>query len=145
MGFIAMLFGVVGTLFVVLFALVGAAIFVTLYVMCAIGISAMANRRGFSDRRILAWIPFANYYLIGLMQPELTLFGQKLTQMQVILPVAGVVAFLGFVPLVGWLVPPLVYALVGAASFPLFKNYTKDNTLLHAIFWPVGYFLLRNK
>lgn len=141
----AFIFSVFGVLTAVVAAIFGSVILVGLYVLLGIGLSAMATRRGFYEKRYFAWIPFAQYYLIGLMVPELNLFNQKLTPMRVILPVAAVISCCGWIPVVGWLLPSAFYALVAYTSFQLMRDVTGENTLLYAIFWPIGYFLIRNK
>ncbi len=132
--------GVIG----IIMTLVG----VTLYVISSIGLMGFAKNRGI-DNAWLAWIPIGNLYLIGRMFPGgVTLWGSRLQSLEVLLPAAAGAAILaGFLPFIGFvgrLISLALYLLLVYLCNLLFREYRPGNSLVYAIFFPIGFFLLRS-
>jgi len=122
---------------------------IVFYVLKSIALTTMASNRGV-ENPWLGWIPVADLYIAGTLLGEMDLFGYRLTNLGLWVPVVyvgGVV--LGLIPVIGILfsIALLVFAVI--FTYNLFKLYT-DQAILFTVLsiflglWPVFLFVVRN-
>lgn len=124
-------------------------VFLVFYVLKSIGIMTLASNKGI-ENAWLAWIPVADLYIAGSILGEMDLFGNRLDNLSLWLPVimlAGVV--LGQIPFLGFLIglASMVFFLIFA--YNLFNLYSPNQAALYTILsiiglWPVFIFIIRN-
>jgi len=137
MGFLLGLgFGII--LFFGLFA-------IATYVLFALALMTMANKKGI-ENAWLAFLPIANMYILGKILGELDLFGNKIEQPEMVLPLITLASFalsgLGFI---GSLVSLAVFVVTLIAYYQLVEQYKKGNGVLYVVLLvllaPVGAYL----
>lgn len=138
-----------GALFVVFLILV------ICYVLSAIGLYKIAVAKGFHDKAFLAWIPFGNLYLIGLMVVEIDFFGMVIPRLELVLPLAsiGVSMVSGSLSMLGD-IGPIISSLLGLVMFifsllvhaVLFGEFDWSLRWVWAFFAnPIGYLVIGSK
>ena len=86
------------------------AIIIAIYVINALALYTLAKNNGYENMSILAWIPFANMYLFGLLSGDIELFkkqkleGNILGILLAVLPIVTGFPVLGFFALIAFLV-----------------------------------------
>lgn len=113
------------------------------YIAFAIGLMTMAQRRGL-ENVFLAFIPIAQLYLLGQIIRELKLFSYVIPSPEIVLPAASLAAiFLGWFPLIGWLIPLANFVLILGAYYTLYMIYAPENAMIYTILSPfIGPFLI---
>lgn len=125
------------------FAFVAFLIGLIFYLAFAFGLMTIAKRRGI-DNAFLAFIPFAQLYILGQVIRELKIFSYDVPQPELVLPIAALVAsFGGAIPLIGWLLPLANLVLLLGAYYALYEIYSPGNALIYTILSPfIGPFLV---
>lgn len=122
-------------------------IVVPLWILQAIGLSKMAKNRGI-ENSWLAWIPIANYYLIGkMLNGKLDLFGKKFDKPELIFPVAMFgLGLLSNIPFIGFLFWLAALALSILVNIQVFRQYRPQKEVLYGVLgaFLIGYFICRN-
>lgn len=122
-------------------ALLAAGLFVLFFVMLillayipfSIGLYRMAMKCGV-DNPWLAWIPFANLYVVGLIIRELRFQNYEVPKPEMVLPLALLVYMvLSGIPFIGFLVWVAFMALMLLATFRLFTIFKKDSAMLFTL------------
>lgn len=125
MGFLLGL-GVGIVLFFGLFAIVA-------YVLFALALMTMANKKGI-ENAWLAFLPIANMYILGKILGELDLFGNKIEQPEMVLPLITLASFVlsnfGFI---GSLVSLAVFVVTLIAYYQLVEKYKKGSGVLYVL------------
>ena len=116
--------------FVILIAII---FFIVLYVLMALGLSTLANNNGYSDKAILAWIPFANLYLLGLMSGDARIFNSFDLQADMVGIILAVGPLLGAIPIVGFFLSIAYFIILIYAYNNLFKKIDSSNATLMTI------------
>ena len=86
------------------------AIIIAIYVINALALYTLAKNNGYENMSILAWIPFANMYLFGLLSGDIELFkkqkleGNILGILLAVLPIVTGFPVLGFFAWIAFLV-----------------------------------------
>ncbi len=120
----------------ILVLLFGLAIFiglVVIYVFTALALKTMADHRNI-ENSWLAFVPIANFYIIGLLIGKITLAGYTIEQTELVLPAvlaAGI--FLNSLPVIGSLISLLGTAASLIAFYHLFKKYAPENAVLYTV------------
>lgn len=122
---------------------------VAFYVLKSIGLMTLATNRGI-ENPWLAWIPIADLYIMGSLVGEMDLFGYRLTNLGMWVPV-GVLGgmVLGMIPFLGILVSLALMVFMIMFIYNLFKIYTESAvlyTILSAVLGllPIFLFMIRN-
>jgi len=122
---------------------IGVIIGIVAYILTAIGLYAIAKNRGM-ENPWLAWIPIAQFYIIGAIVKELK-FGDSFTipKMELILPLGALaIAVLGWIPVLGWLLG-IAYAVIAIYSlYILYKKYVPEQAVLYTILSAIGLFAI---
>ena len=133
----------------VLFTLLWVVLAIAAYVLMALGLYTIAKNRGM-ENPWLAWIPIAQFYIIGVIVRELK-FGTAFTipRMELVLPLGCLAsAILGGIPVLGWLIG-VAYAVVWVYSlYILYQKYVPEQALLYTILFflsPIFIFVIRKK
>jgi hypothetical protein len=150
-------FGLFSFLFAILRFVIGAIVaiaFIACYIVYSISLRSVAIHQGHEQNSVLAFIPIAQWVLIGLIQQEITLFNKKISNLALIFPLVLVSPVSGFIvsliPLIGWLFGWLVGLLLLIAAVVFFvlvnieimKKYEPRYAIVYGIFSPIGYFLI---
>jgi hypothetical protein len=107
--------------------------FIAVYVFSAIALKTMADNRNI-ENSWLAFVPIANFYLMGLMIGRVTIGNYTVDQPELVIPgimVANI--FLGAFPLVGGLISLLATAAGLFAFYQLYKQYAPENAILYTV------------
>ena len=129
--------------------IIGVILGIAAYVFTALGLYAIAKNRGM-ENSWLAWIPIAQFYIIGDIVKELK-FGNSFTipRMELVLPLGALAAaILSWIPVLGWLVG-IAYAVVAVYSlYILYKKYVPEQAVLYTVLFflfPIFIFIIRKK
>lgn len=107
------------------------------YIPFSIGLYRMAMKCGV-ENPWLAWIPFANLYVIGLIIRELKFQNYDIPKPELVLPAAAALNFIiGNIPFIGQLYGLAVLLLTGLALYRLNMIFKKDSALLFTLLWLV--------
>ena len=126
---------------------------VLLHLLFSYSLYTMAKKRGMPNPW-LAWIPVANFYCVGKMTGDINIFKLKLTNMEIILPLAFALFIgLAYVPLVGFILSAAGLLVLVIAMHKLYMTFDQENafilTILTAILpyfaAPVIMFIYRGK
>ncbi|WP_054695194.1 hypothetical protein [Syntrophomonas palmitatica] len=122
---------------------------IVFYILKSIALTTMAANRGI-ENPWLGWIPVGDLYIAGTLLGEMELFGYRLTNLGLWVPVAYVGGtILGMIPVIGALfsIALLVFAVI--FTYNLFKIYSTQAVLFTVLsillcLWPVFLFVVRN-
>ncbi len=129
----------------VLFLLIG----IVFYVLKSIGLATLAANKGI-EMPWLAWIPVADLYIAGAIVEEMYVFGYRITNLALWVPVIFCgSALLNTIPLVGWIIAVVVFIFAIGFTYNLFSIYSEYATLFTVLsiflcLWPVFIFVIRN-
>jgi hypothetical protein len=120
---------------------------IAVYVLSSLGLYAIAKNRGM-ENPWLAWIPIAQYYVIGTVVKELDFGSFQIPKMELILPLGALaVAVLSWIPVLSWLLW-LAFAVIAIYSlYILYKKYAPNQALIYTILFflfPIFIFVIRN-
>jgi hypothetical protein len=124
-------------------------IFLVLYVLKSIGLMTMAANKGI-ENAWLAWIPAADLYIAGSILGEMDVFGNRLDNLGLWLPVVMiggcVLAIIPFIGIIFSLAMMLFFLLF---AYNLFNLYSPEQATLYTILsifglWAIFIFILRN-
>lgn len=124
-------------------------ILVAFYVLKSLGLQTLAANRGI-ENPWLAWIPIADLYIAGAIVGEMDLFGYKLDNLAMWVPVAALAGMvLGLIPFLGILFSLALAVFMIMFFYNLFKMYTESAVLYTVLsvvlcLWPVFIFIIRN-
>lgn len=103
------------------------------YIPFSIGLYRMAMKCGV-ENTWMAWIPFANLYVVGLIIRELKFQNYEVPKPEMVLPAA---AFIGMIinriPFIGSLYGLALAALMLLALYRLFTLFKKDSAMLFTL------------
>jgi len=112
------------------------------YVLKAIGLYRIAQRKGFAHAW-LAWIPFAQTYLYAeIIGPELKIGTVKIPQfpwiyVAIIYGSTFIAGILSLIPVIGWILSALLGPAIYAASiyvmYRFFKIFEGDNAIINTV------------
>lgn len=123
--------GSLGALAGVLF-IIGIAVIVLVivgWVLKSLGLASLAERQGIQNSG-LAWVPFADLYILGSLKDEIDVFGSRISNMKMILPIAaGVYIILCFIPFINYLGTVAFWALLTMFLYNFFPMYTSQGIL----------------
>jgi len=134
-----------------IFTVIGVVLGIAAYILTALGLYAIAKNRGM-ENPWLAWIPIAQFYIIGAIVKELK-FGESFTipKMELVLPLGALgMAILGWIPVLGWLLG-IAFAVVAVYSlYILYQKYVPQQAVLYTILsciglFPIFIFVIRKK
>ncbi len=120
-----------------------------LYVFKSIGFMAMASHKGI-ENAWLAWLPIADLYIAGLIVEEMEIFGIRINNLSLMLPVIMVgSAILAFIPVVGQIISLAVFIFFLFYLYRLFSIYSPSQATLFTVLsilclWPIFIFMVRN-
>lgn len=109
-----------------------------LYVIGSYATMVMAQRRGI-ENAWLAWIPFGNMYILGLIIRDCDIGTFNVNKLEMVLPIAMAASMvLSGVPLIGSLISLAVFILYIFVSVKLFKMYAPENVVLYTVLSCIG-------
>ncbi len=115
-----------------IFAVIGVIIAIVLYIFFALSLSKLAKKRGM-EMPWLAWVPVAQFYLIGLMVKSVKVSTFEIPKLEIVFPVAFLVyLILGAIPVLGFLIFIAYYALMIIILYNLYNQYTPEKAKLYA-------------
>jgi len=127
----------------VIFTIIGVILGIAAYVLTALGLYSIAKNRGM-ENPWLAWIPIAQFYIIGAIVKELK-FGTSFTipKMELVLPLGCLaVAILSWIPVLGWLIS-IAYAVVAIYSlYIMYQKYVPQQAVLYTVLSCIGLFAI---
>ncbi len=142
-GAAAILAGLAGFLFVLV------AVLLVFYVLKSIGLMTMAANKGI-ENAWLAWIPIADLYIAGSIVEEMDLFGNRLTNLGMWLPVIMVGGMIiGIIPVIGTIISLAAFVFFLMFSYQLFSMYSPSQAVLFTVLsilglWAIFVFVIRN-
>ena len=74
------------------------------YALTAYALMRIAENHNI-ENPFLAWVPFANYYILGKLVGRIRLFDREITNMQWVLLAGSFYPIIIAIPLVGWALP----------------------------------------
>lgn len=122
---------------------------IVFYVLKSMGLMTLATNKGI-ENPWLAWIPIADLYIAGAIVEEMDLFGYKLDNLAMWVPVAALAGIvLGLIPFLGILFSLALAVFMVMFFYNLFKMYTESAvlyTVLSVILGlaPIFLFIIRN-
>jgi hypothetical protein len=132
----------VATVLIVVFALI-ALIYIACWVLHSLGFIEVAKRSPHANKAWMAWVPFCRQYLLGLLVPEVRVGALQLNSFPLFLAALPVALVLhSILSVLTWLV---VYTLLVFVNLEIFRRYRPKDAVLLAIFYPIGYFIIRNQ
>lgn len=106
---------------------------IALYVIHALALMKMATNRNI-DNAWLAFIPFANFYIIGLLVGKQSLAGYEIDKPEFVLPLAALGGFmLTGLPLIGFFFSVVSIIAATLALFWIYKLYIPESAVLYTI------------
>ena len=124
-------------------------IFLIFYVLKSIGLMTMAANKGI-ENAWLAWIPVADLYIAGSILGEMDVFGNRLDNLGLWLPVVMVGGcVLAMIPFIGMLFSLAMMLFFLLFTYNLFNLYSPEQATLYTILsifglWAIFIFILRN-
>ncbi|MBN2851199.1 MAG: hypothetical protein JXQ23_00525 [Clostridia bacterium] len=127
--------------------------FIGFYLLFSYGLFTIANKRG-DKNAILAWIPIANFYLLGTFIGDFDIAGKPMKNVEVLLPVAVVLYYVfGSIWYIGYLLAAVCLLFIIYALYTYYRNavpekalfYTIISAILPTISIPVIFFLIKDK
>jgi hypothetical protein len=118
----------VGVGFGVLMAIVG----ITAYVLFSFGLMTLAKNKGI-ENAWLAWIPIGNLYILGKIVERVSIGSWEIPRLDIVLPIAGAVMWLGVIPVIGWLISIALLVLAGFVLHKLFSKYRPEQAVLYTV------------
>ncbi|MDR2670096.1 MAG: hypothetical protein LBC26_00030 [Oscillospiraceae bacterium] len=116
-----------------------------LWVLYALGFMEVAKKSPYAKFAWMAWVPVCNYYLLGLLVPDPYIGKFKVNQFSVMLAALAGVMILSDVAVLGSLISIGFYALTVLINMEIFKRYRPQSAVVLAIFYPIGYFIIRSQ
>ncbi len=111
---------------------------VAFYVFFAFSLFKLAQKRGL-DMPWLAWIPVAQFYLIGKMVKTLKISTFEIPSLEIVLPVALLAnVILGKIPVIGFIINLAVIALTLLTFYNLYKQYVPEQAVLYTVLSILG-------
>jgi hypothetical protein len=127
--------GMLGLMVMVVYLVIGV-IAIAFYIMGAIGLSRIAKDMGAGDKAFWAWFPIGNLYLIGHILGEMDLFGKRIGNLHLILPIANLVG--SGIPAINIIVMIVTFA----ATIELCGIYEPQNKVWMGIFSAIGFAII---
>jgi len=132
-----------GGIFIILIVL---AVALAAYIFLALALMGMAKNKGI-ENAWLAFIPFGNMFILGKILGTMDLFGQKIEQPELVLPVVTLAsAVLSAIPVLGQLIAIASMVITLMAYYQLVERYKQGSGALYVILMifvaPVGAYLL---
>jgi hypothetical protein len=109
-------------------------IFLTLHILNAIALFELAKNNGYEDIAALAWIPFINMYLVGIMSGGINFVGvQKINGNILGLILAITPLIIDRIPIIGFLLWIVFIIIQLQALFNFYSRIDKSIAILIAI------------
>ncbi len=124
-------------------------IILVFYALKSIGLMTMATNKGI-ENAWLAWIPIADLYIAGSILGEIDVFGNRLDNLGLWLPVVMVGGcVLAMIPFIGMIFSLAMMLFFLLFAYNLFNLYSPEQATLFTILsifglWPIFVFILRN-
>jgi hypothetical protein len=116
-----------------IFLLIPLIIAVSIYLLISVGLLTMATNEKI-ENPWLAWIPFANLYILGRLLPELKISTYLVPRHEIVLPVVAIAALIfSNIPLIGILISLANLVLIICAMYTLFKRYVSESAVVYTI------------
>lgn len=123
----------VGGIIVLFTALIVFLFAAILYVISALAIKAMADRRQI-ENSWLAFVPFANLYIMGLLIGKVTVGSYEINQTELVLPgIALGSALLSGLPIIGSLISLASAVAFFFALYKIYMLYAPDKAILYTV------------
>lgn len=115
------------------FMLLFAILFLLAYIPFSLGLYRMAIKCGL-ENPWLAWIPFGNLYIVGLIIREMKFQNYEIPKPEIVLP-ASLLAYmvLANIPFIGFLAWVAITGLMLFAAYRLFTVFKKDSAMLFTL------------
>jgi len=106
---------------------------VLLHLLFSYSLYTMVKKRGMPNQW-LAWIPIVNFYCIGKMTGNISIFKLNLTNMEIILPLAFALFIgLAYIPLVGFILSAIGLLVLVIAMHRLYETFDRENAFVLTI------------
>jgi hypothetical protein len=116
---------------------------VTLAVLACIGLYRIAVDKGSQANAWMAWIPYANLYLIGYLAKEVSMFGLSITgNLGIIFLLTSIAASaLSAVPVIGVITSVALLIFQVCVSAKVIEDYYPEHKYILGFFSAIGFFL----
>ena len=134
-----------GGIVVFFFSIIG----IAMYVLFSLGLMKLAENKGI-ENPWLAWIPIANMYILGLIVKEVDVFGQKITKLELVLPISCAIGLFAAIPVIGQLLVLAYGIFMIFVLLKLFKMYRPEQAVLYTVLsvilglFSIFIFIIRN-
>ncbi len=127
--------------------------YIGFYVMFCYGLYSIAMRRGEKDA-ILAWIPLANFYLLGNMIGNFSIVNKEMKNIEILLPIAVLIYYLiGGSIFFGYLIAAVCLLFIVYALYTFYDQvqperamfYTIISAILPTVSIPIIFLLIKDK
>jgi hypothetical protein len=122
---------ILGGLFAFVFALIG----IAFYIFFALSLYKLAQKRGL-EMPWLAWIPIAQFYLIGKMVKSVKIGTFEVPSLEIVLPVGALIA--AIIPILGTIVSIALFVLLIFTYLALYRQYVPENAVLYTVLSLLG-------
>ncbi len=122
---------------------------VVFYVLKSLGLQTLAANKGI-ENPWLAWIPIADLYIAGAIVGEMDLFGNRIDNLAMWVPVAALAGIvLGMIPFLGIIFSLALAVFMVMFFYNLFKMYSESAVLFTVLsvilgLAPIFIFMIRN-
>lgn len=106
---------------------------IVLYVLGALALYKLANNNGYSNISILAWIPIANLYLLGVLSGGANLFNAKWIDGNILGILLAVLPFISGIPVLGFIALIAFIILDAYAMYGLYSRIDESSALVMTI------------
>jgi hypothetical protein len=114
----------------ILLPLIGWLLGIALYLLMAWSLYVMASKRNI-EYAWLAFIPFANYYILGKLVGDVFVGTYPVPYIEYVLPAGALLC--AIIPIIRWLIAIVFAVLLFFTLLKLFKMYSPGNEILYAV------------
>lgn len=104
-------------------------VLIAFYIFYAFSLFKLAQKRGM-EMPWLAWIPVAQFYLVGKMVKSVKIGSFEVPSLEIVLPVGMI---LTAIPIIGWLVSIALFVVMIFTFMALYKQYVPENAVLYTV------------
>ncbi len=127
--------------------------YIAFYIIFCYGLYTIALRRG-EKNAILAWIPFANFYLLGNMIGNFSIVNKEMKNVEILLPLAVLIYYvIGGSLFIGYIIAAICLLFIVYALYTFYDQvqperamfYTIISAILPTVAIPIVFLLIKDK
>lgn len=107
--------------------------YIVFYVLFCYGLHTIATNRG-ENNAILAWVPFANFYLLGSMIGNFSIVNKEMENVEILLPLAVLIYYvIGGSWFVGYITAAICLLFIIYALYNFYNQLHPERAMFYAI------------